>query len=136
MAHPSQPSRRPRPAAPGKHLRLGEAGEADAVAWYRAHGFEVLDRNWRCRSGGAGTDVDGEIDIVVRKDGLLVFCEVKTRASDRWGVPALAVTYDKQRRLRRLAAAYLAERSIRPKRIRFDVASVLPSGVTMYESAF
>ena len=55
--------------------RLGIAGEDAVARWYEAAAYEVLDRNWRCR--------DGELDLVVRRDATLVFCEVKTRASTR-----------------------------------------------------
>ena len=66
-----------------------------------AAGYEVVARNWRC--------AEGELDLVVGRPGELVFCEVKTRTSDRFGVPAEAVTIAKQRRLRTLAASFLAE---------------------------
>jgi len=61
---------------------------------------------------------------VVARGGTLVFCEVKTRRSDRFGVPAEAVTVAKQRRLRRIAAAFLAEHTGRHPTIRFDVVEV------------
>ena len=89
----------------------------------------MLDRNWRCSIG--------EIDIVARRGGLLVVVEVKTRRTDAFGVPALAVTPVKQRRLRRLAASWLAEHRIRRRvEVRFDVASVVGDVVTIYERAF
>lgn len=95
---------------------LGAAGEDTAAAWYRAAGYEVLDRNWRCR--------EGELDLVVARSGVVVFCEVKTRRGDTFGAPAEAVTRDKQLRIRRLAIRWLAERGERAPTIRFDVASV------------
>jgi putative endonuclease len=96
--------------------RLGIAGEDAVARWYEAAAYEVLDRNWRCR--------DGELDLVVRRDATLVFCEVKTRASVRFGAPFEAVTATKQRRLRTLAARWLAEHDARRRTLRFDVASV------------
>ena len=71
---------------------FGQAGEDRAAAWYRARGYAVLARNWRCR--------EGELDLVVRRGRTLVFVEVKTRRTDRFGIPAEAVTPTKQRRLR------------------------------------
>jgi putative endonuclease len=112
-------------------LALGAGGEAAAAAWYAAHGYEVLDRNWRVRG-----EVDGELDLVVRKGRLVAFCEVKTRTSTAYGSPALAVGRDKQRRLRRLAAAWLRAHRLRADHVRFDVAAVVGRSVEVYEGAF
>jgi len=97
--------------------------------WYSARGFEVVARNWRSRQG--------EIDLVARRAGLLVFCEVKTRASTAFGAPFEAVTRAKQARLRRLAAEWLrgAPRTGRYD-LRFDVASVLGPSIEVLEGAF
>jgi putative endonuclease len=111
------------------HIDLGKSGEDLAAAWYRRRGYGVLDRNWRCSTG--------EIDLVARRDHLLVVVEVKTRRTDAYGVPALAVTAAKQQRLRRLAARWLAEHRVgRRVDVRFDVASVVGDVVTVYERAF
>ena len=97
---------------------LGAAGEDAVARWYVHGGYEVIDRNWRCR--------DGELDLVVARDSVLVFCEVKTRRSTAFGVPAEAVTRTKQRRLRTLAVRWLdAHPDARRRTLRFDVASVL-----------
>jgi putative endonuclease len=96
---------------------LGRAGEDLAARHYRRLGFKVVERNHR-RPGG-------EIDLVLRRGRVLVFCEVKTRSSDRWGVPAEAVHPVKQERLRRLAAGWMTDK--RPGRVdvRFDVVSAM-----------
>jgi putative endonuclease len=116
----------------GHKQRLGARGERLAADWYVARGYSVVARNWRCR--------EGELDLVLlATDGDLVFCEVKTRSSDRFGVPAEAVTPAKQRRLRTLAARYLAVEG-RPspagRGIRFDVAAVMGGRVEVLEAAF
>jgi putative endonuclease len=89
-------------------------------------------RNWRCR--------DGEIDLVVRRDGVLAFCEVKARSGTGFGLPAEAVTPAKQARIRRLAARWLGEQGPRlgrrPGVIRFDVAAVLGDELEVFEEAF
>ena len=113
--------------APRHHQRLGRRGEALAAAWYTVAGYEVVARNWRCR--------DGELDLVVRRGDELVFCEVKTRTSDRFGLPAEAVTATKQRRMRVLAARFLAESGLHG-RMRFDVACVVAGRVQVIEAAF
>jgi putative endonuclease len=112
--------------------RLGSIGEAAAAAWYEARGYEIVDRNWRVR--------EGEIDLVARNRDTIVFCEVKTRSSDRFGIPVESVTASKQRRLRTLAARWLAAHPALRGEVRFDVASVTPAGeapaVAVLEAAF
>ena len=76
------------------------------------------------------------LDLVVGRPGEVAIVEVKTRTSDRFGVPALAVGYAKQARLRRLGAAWLVEHGGGLGRVRFDVASVLAGEVSVIESAF
>jgi putative endonuclease len=88
----------------------------------------VLDSNWRCAAG--------ELDLVCRRGGLVVVCEVKARSSSLFGVPAEAVGTAKQRRLRRVAARYLAERAVRAARVRFDVATMLDGELEVLEDAF
>ena len=93
------------------------------------HGYEVVARNWRCR--------DGELDLIARHGRSLVFCEVKTRSSDAFGVPAEAVTREKRARIRRLAARWLSEwDGPRPREIRFDVAAVMGDDIQLIEGAF
>jgi putative endonuclease len=96
---------------------VGGYGECLAARYLVANGIAVLDRNWR---GPAG-----EIDLILRDGGDLVFCEVKTRRSLRFGLPVEAVVPAKVRRLRRLAAQWLAIARVRPRELRFDVVSIL-----------
>jgi len=92
-------------------------------------GYVVLDRNWRC-------DI-GELDLVVGRDATVVFCEVKARASDRYGPAAGAVDARKQRKVRDLATRWLAEHPhVRRTGIRFDVAAVTGARTEVIESAF
>jgi putative endonuclease len=107
---------------------LGAAGEDAAAGWYSERGYAVLARNWRCR--------EGEIDLILRRDGTVVFCEVKARTTDAFGVPAEAVTRAKQQRLRLLAARWLADSRTTAAEVRFDVASVLAGRVEVIEGAF
>ena len=88
----------------------------------------VLARNWRCR--------DGELDLILRQGRKIVFCEVKTRTSDAFGVPAEAVTAQKRARIRRLAARWIEDAPIRPREIRFDVAAILAGELEIIEGAF
>lgn len=102
---------------------VGRRGEELAARHLEAAGWRVLARNWRIRG-----EVTGELDVVaVDPDGTLVIVEVKTRRGDRYGTPLEAVPPAKQRRLQRLAAAFLATAGVRAARIRFDVVGVAVS---------
>ncbi|MEA3215951.1 MAG: putative endonuclease [Acidimicrobiia bacterium] len=107
---------------------LGAFGEELVARWYDRAGYDVVGRNWRCQHG--------EIDLIVVREDLVAFCEVKTRTSQRYGAPVEAVTRAKQLRLRRLAGQWLTTSPWRPRRVRFDVASVTRGEVTVVEDAF
>ena len=109
---------------------LGAQGEELVARWYRARGYTVVDRNWRCR--------DGELDLILERDGTIVFCEVKTRSSSAFGTGLDAVTRVKQLRIRRLAAQWLLTRgpARRPRQVRFDVAAVTAEAIEVVEGAF
>jgi len=108
---------------------VGRQGESLAAAWYRDRGYQVVDRNWRTRSG--------ELDLVALRHRTLVFCEVKARTTDAFGVPAEAVNRSKQVRLRRLAAQWMASHpATRGRQVRFDVACVLGDTLEVIEGAF
>jgi putative endonuclease len=110
------------------HLARGRWGESHAVRWYAAHGYELVERNWRCPLG--------EIDLVLRKRELLVIAEVKTRRDDRFGSPTLAVDARKQIRLRRLAIAWMDTRDWPRGEVRFDVVAITGTMVEVIEAAF
>lgn len=104
-------------AAAAIRQALGAYGESLAARHLVAQGMVVLDRNWRCDAG--------EIDLVLRDGDVLVVCEVKTRSSVRCGTPQEAVTDIKVARLRRLAARWLADHSVRPRDVRIDMVAIL-----------
>jgi putative endonuclease len=108
-------------------LALGAYGERLAEDALTAQGMVVVDRNWRC--------ADGEVDLILRDGDDVVFCEVKTRRAGTFGTPAEAVVRAKVRRLRRLAARWLATTRVRPRDVRFDVVSVVcpPRGAPQVE---
>jgi putative endonuclease len=95
---------------------LGLEGETRACQTVEARGYRVLARRYRTRMG--------EIDIVARHDGAIVFVEVKTRRGGSFGDPAAAVTWQKQRRLVAMATDYLARHRLERCAVRFDVVSV------------
>ncbi len=104
-------------SAPDPRRALGQRGEDLAARWYETRGYQILDRNWRRR--------EGELDLILGRGRTVVFCEVKTRTSDRFGAPVEAITRVKQQRIRTLAARWLAEHRLGGRDLRFDVASVM-----------
>ncbi|MFZ2089382.1 MAG: YraN family protein [Desulfobaccales bacterium] len=96
---------------------LGDKGEDLAAAALKKQGYKVLERNYRTPMG--------EIDLVARHGGALVFIEVKTRTSSRFGAGQDAVHYGKQARLRKLADYYLKQKRLGEVAVRFDVVGIL-----------
>jgi putative endonuclease len=98
--------------------QIGALGEQLAVDYLTSQGLTVLARNWRCRYG--------ELDVIAvdTAAGAVVFVEVKTRTSDRFGGVEQAVTPQKVRRLRRLAGLWLAAQDRGWSKVRIDVVGV------------
>jgi len=108
---------------------FGRWGEGLATEHYAAIGFEILARNWRCRQG--------EIDLIAAAASTVVFVEVKSRSTSRYGSGADAVGWQKQQKIRTVALQWLAETSRSFQDLRFDLATVDRSGaITIYESCF
>jgi putative endonuclease len=114
--------------------RTGSLGEDAALRTYTDAGYVLIARNWRCRIG--------ELDLILRRGSLLVFCEVKTRRGDAFGGGWEAVTARKRSKVRAVAQAFLLSTELRPDGVRFDVASVMvgrrPGRVTVevFQDAF
>ena len=87
-----------------------------------------MARNWRCSRG--------ELDVVARRGRLVVVCEVKARADDRWGTALEAVSARKQLRIRRATAEMLASSGLRGVQLRFDVAAVTGARLEVVTDAF
>lgn len=99
-------------------IELGARGEEAAAAFLERLGMTIVERNWRCKTG--------EIDIVVLDGETLVLVEVKTRRTAAKGTPEEAVSPAKQKKLIRLAQAYIAHAGLEPQEIRFDVIGIVP----------
>ncbi len=97
--------------------KLGNRGEKIAAKLLRKQGYRIIEKNYHSRLG--------EIDIVAKEDESIVFVEVKTRRCTDFGLPEEALSYDKRRRLSKLALGYLAHRRIKDTNCRFDVVSIL-----------
>ncbi|MFM7646264.1 MAG: YraN family protein [Sphingomonadales bacterium] len=96
------------------HLALGLAGEQLAASWLQQKGYSIIERNFRWGKT--------EIDIVATKGDYLHLIEVKTRSSDRWGMPEQQVSVKKINVMRRVASLLL-ERSQR-KWIQYDAVAI------------
>jgi putative endonuclease len=112
--------------------QLGMRGEELAGGLLVERGYVILHRRYRTRYG--------ELDIVARDGGVLVFIEVRARGSGRFGHPAESVTAHKQQRVAAMAESYLALEGVRECVCRFDVVTVEsevdPPRVTLYPDAF
>lgn len=83
-----------------RHLEVGRVGEAAAEAYFLRNGYRIVARNDRTKRA--------EIDLIVQKDGVLVFVEVKTRSDESLGSPEETLSQAALRRLRRHAQVYVA----------------------------
>ena len=99
------------------HLITGRAGEELAAAFLVEKGLAVVERNFRCPGG--------EIDLICRDRGTLVFVEVKTRSGDVRGEPGEAVGRAKRRHIRRTAYQYLRELGHPAVVYRYDIVEIL-----------
>ena len=95
---------------------LGREGEDRAAKFLAKRGYRILERNYRTRSG--------EIDLIALDQGVVVFVEVKTRTSNAFGAPELAVTPQKQRRMLKAALGYMKYRKLHQVPCRFDVVAI------------
>lgn len=94
----------------------GRRGEAAAADFLVRSGMKILDRNFRCPAG--------EIDLVVRDGGTIVFVEVRTRQTRGFGEPEESITGIKRQRLTRAAQWYLKQRRLENSPARFDVIAI------------
>jgi putative endonuclease len=98
-------------------VAFGKLGEDLACEELHRRGYNIVDRRFRTRCG--------ELDIVAFDGSVLVFVEVKARSSGNFGTPFESVTWQKQQRLSRMAAAYLSLKHLSDVACRFDVVSVI-----------
>jgi len=94
----------------------GNLGEDLAVKYLQKHGYKILDRNFHCRFG--------EIDIIAQDGQTLVFVEVKTRWSKKFGEPQEAITFKKLRSIIKTMQYFLLLYPKSPRDIRIDVVSI------------
>lgn len=100
---------------------MGSLGEQIATEYLEGTGYSIIDRNWRGNRC--------ELDLIALDKSCLVFVEVKTRTSARFGTPIEAVTPAKLDNMTRAAFAWLSAHRIQHRAIRFDVVGVLIEGI-------
>ena len=115
-----------------RHHETGKRGEALAIEWLRKNGYEILEQNWRFSRA--------EIDIIARREGVLIFLEVKTRSTGQYGHPAAFVTPKKRRFLADAAQEYMRQAG-HEWAFRFDIIAVIlskfrPPAIEHFPDAF
>ena len=100
-----------------KRQQFGKKSEDLAVWYLKKNGYKILEQNYRTRLG--------EIDIIARDKKTLVFVEVKSRRSIRYGSPKWSVTHQKQRKISMVALQYLKKTRQTDTAARFDVVAVI-----------
>ena len=100
----------------GKHNKLGKEGELIAFMVLQRDGFTILETNWRFQKA--------EIDIIAKKDGFLIFTEVKTRGSKKFGKPSDAIDKKKIALYKDAVEGYLVQHPSEDE-IRFDVINII-----------
>jgi putative endonuclease len=110
---------------------LGKEGEDRAAQFLVQRGYRIIERNYRTKSG--------EIDLIALHEGVVVFVEVKTRTSDAFGAPELAVDFRKQQRMVKAALGYISYKKLHQIPCRFDVVAITAAtgkGVELIQNAF
>jgi putative endonuclease len=101
---------------PNKKQQFGEKGESLAARHLKRQGYRIIEQNYRTNLG--------EIDIIAKEKGSIVFVEVKSRKTGRFGNPKWAVTPKKQRKISMVALQYLKTTRQHDAKARFDVVSI------------
>lgn len=109
------------------NVEIGQKGENIATRYLRLRLYKILERNYRRKTG--------EIDIIAKKGGYIIFIEVKYRNNTNKGLPREAVTLFKQRQIKRTAEMYILENKL-DCNMRFDVIEILGKKVEHIKNAF
>jgi len=100
-----------------EHIYLGQSGEEVAIDLLKKNGYKILVKNYRTKLG--------EIDIVARDKDTTCFIEVKTRQTEKFGLPQEAILRSKQKKISKVAIKFLKDNNLLDKKARFDVVSVM-----------
>jgi putative endonuclease len=97
-------------------IKIGKFGQALAAEFLRKRSYKILTENFYTRFG--------EIDLIVEREGQLVFVEVKTRLSSEFGLPEEALTKEKKEKMKEAVLDYLAKNQINHDNYRFDLVAI------------
>lgn len=106
----------------------GRQGEQLATEYLEKNGYRIVEKNYR--------NCFGEIDIIAKECGTLVFIEVKMRNLISYGHPVLAVDIWKQTKISKTAAGYIADKRYDNVPCRFDVVSIYKGNIEVFKDAF
>lgn len=109
------------------HLQRGDQAEQQALDYLRKHGLQLVDRNYRCKSG--------ELDLIMKDEHTLVVVEVRFRASAKYGGAVESITSKKQSRIIAATQHYLMTNKINSA-IRFDVVAISGERIDWIPNAF
>lgn len=104
---------------PHERQKYGRFCENQAAAYLAGNGYKIIETNYKNRFG--------EIDIIATDNGTIVFIEVKSRRSDRFGSAKAAVSKRKQKKISMIALGYLKSKGSTSQKARFDVVAVNPN---------
>ena len=107
---------------------LGVQGETLAKDYLLQKKYQILCQNYKTKIG--------EIDIIAKKDDIIVFVEVKDRQTKRYGMPREAITPYKQNKIRVVATQYLMSKRLTNSKVRFDCIEILGDTISHIENAF
>ena len=122
------PSSDPDPSNRRDHVATGRQYEQYAAEFYENHGFQILERNYRAGSR--------EIDLIVRRENLIVFVEVKASRTKRFGHPAEWVDSRKRTHLIAAARQYRSTHDTSGCDLRFDLVAFSEGNLEHYPNAF
>ncbi|WP_148556331.1 YraN family protein [Terrisporobacter glycolicus] len=98
------------------NIEKGKLGEEIALKYIISKGGKVIEKNYRTKIG--------EVDIIAKLNGELVFVEVKSRSNINYGYPSESVNYKKKRKITNVAKYYIIDNSLENLSIRFDVIEI------------
>ena len=118
------------PSSPDKsgNYQKGHKFEQQAANYFQEQGYKILESNWR-----AGRN---EIDLIVQKDKLIIFVEVKSASSTKYGHPSERVDQNKIKAITKVARQYLIDKKLENVDLRFDVVTFLNGKLEHYPNAF